>query len=380
MRFPGGMGKSAKNDRSRFWLPTLIATGVSALLATAGCAVAFGQGIGGSATGAPVPVCSVSAELVNSCRAWLGGAAAGNPGAAKDPTAQFEHLESLVGQPMDVFRDYDNCSATRCTTGTIPLAAGSPEQYFATHGKYVDVNWKPATNFSDADGGNAAVNAEITTAARNIRAIAPRQVFLTVWHEPQNDVTSGTSTCGHLKGTAGSPQQYVAMWHNVASIFAHEGVTNVVWNMDYMGSAGQFGQWNCLVPQLWPGNDLVDWVTWDTYSRGKTWDQTSGAFYRLLENDNSTSTDFEAKAWGIGEFGTCKQPTTGITAAQYYDSVTSAITAGTYPRLKMYLVFADTGNNSGPGCLTDYDDSGRPDPAKQAAFNRLAGTVLRGRG
>ena len=343
------------------------------LLVTTGCAFAFGQG-----TAAPAPTCTVSPVLVNSCRAWLGAAAAGNPGAAKDPVAQFTYLQSLVGQPLDVYRDYDNCTPTGCTTGNVPFAAGSPERHFAASGKYVDVNWKPDTTWLPVDGQDSAVNQEIKQAADNIRSVAPHQVFLTVWHEPQNDVVQGTSSCDHLKGSAGSPAQYVAMWHNVESIFHQEGVTNVVWDMDYMGSSGQYGQWNCLVPQLWPGNDMVDWVTWDTYSRGLTWDQTASDFYHLLEADDSATMNVDSKAWGIGEFGTCKQPTTGITAAQYFDSVRTAVTANTYPRIKMYLVFADTGNDSGPGCLTDYDTNGQQDPAKQAAFNKLASTVLAG--
>ena len=323
--------------------------------------------------------CTVSPVLVNSCRAWLGAATAGNPGAAHDAVSQFTYLEKLVGHPLDVYRDYDKCGPTGCTTGTLPLAPGSPEQHFALRpDTYVDVNWKPAPTWLQADGGDPLVDKEITQVADNVKAVAPHQVFLTVWHEPQNDVTPGTSSCGHLVGTAGSPAQYIAMWRNVENIFHREGVTNVVWDMNYMGSAGKYDQWHCLVPQLWPGNDMVDWVTWDTYSRGMTWDQTSGTFYQLLESDNSPTMNVESKPWGIGEFGTCKQPTTGITAEQYFDSIRSAVTAGTYPRLKMYLVFADTGNNSGPGCLTDYDTNGQPDPAKQVAFNQLADTVLQG--
>lgn len=355
-------------------------------LGTVGCmalvSVLAVPGLAASASrhdAASSPACLVSPVLVNSCRAWLGAAAHGNPAAAPDAVAQFKYLERLVGHDLDVFRDYDNCDAAGCSNGTVPLAAGSPERYFATHGAYVDVNWKPAHSWGAAGGGDPAVNREIAQAARNIKQVAPHKVFLTVWHEPQNDVSPGTSTCPGLKGSAGSPAQYRAMWQNVESIFHRAGVRNVVWDMNYMSYSGRRGGFDCLVPQLWPGNTLVDWVTYDTYSRGKTWQQTSGRFYQLLERDNTPKVNFDSKAWGIGEFGACKQPATGITAIQYFNSIAEAVAAKTYPRLKMYLVFADTGNGAGPGCLTDYSSDGQPDPAKQAAFNHLADTILRDR-
>ena len=31
--------------------------------------------------------------------------------------------------------------------------------------------------------------------------------------------------------------------------------------MNYLG----FDGWDCLFPELWPGNDRVDWITWDPY-------------------------------------------------------------------------------------------------------------------
>lgn len=325
------------------------------------------------------PACIVSPALVNSCRAWLGAAAHGDPAAAADAVSQFEYLERLVGADLDVFRDYDNCSPGGCSNGTVPLASGSPERYYASHGTMVDVNWKPAPSWAEVGGDDPAVNREIAQAAQNIKQVAPHKVFVTVWHEPQNDVSPGTSTCPGLKGSAGSPVQYRAMWRNVEAIFHRAGVSNVVWDMNYMSYPGRGGGFDCLVPQLWPGNDLVDWVTYDTYSHGRTWQQTSGRFYQLLQRDTTPMVNFESKAWGIGEFGACNQPARGITATQYFASITQAVAANAYPRLKMYLVYADTGNHAGPGCLTDYDSNGQPDPAKQVAFNHLADTILRAR-
>jgi hypothetical protein len=305
--------------------------------------------------------CTVSSTLVNSCRPWLGAAVKGYPQVASDGKSQFLYAESRVGRNLDIFHDYH-------PAGNLPL--NSDELYFASQSNQYDyVNWKPAGNWKDAGGGNAAVNANIDKAAANIKAISPRKIFLTVWHEPQNDVTPGTSNCPGLKGGAGSPAQYVAMWQNVESRFKADGVTNVVWVMNYSG----YKAWDCLVPSMWPGNNLVDWVTYDTYSANDsaTWGNTVGRFYNVLASDNSNTLNFESKPWGVGEFGDCKTSDQAH-IYQYYGEAKAALDANTYSRLKMYMVYDSNGNGAGMGCMTDYSLKGTLDPTEQTDFNAYA--------
>ena len=43
----------------------------------------------------------------------------------------------------------------------------------------------------------------------------------------------------------------------------------------------------------------------------------------------------------------------------------------------MYLAYADAGGPEGlPGCLSNYNNTGQPDTAKQASFNQFAKAVL----
>lgn len=328
--------------------------------------------------------CTPNAILVNSCRPWFGAAASGNPGAPRDQMSQANYLEKLVGQPLDIFRFYHNPSAGG-SNGDLPL--NSTEIYFAKRpNTYIQVNWKPASTWAAASGGNATINAQIKQAADNIKAVAPHKIFLTIWHEPENDVSAfdnsaeqsacqSDSNFKGLKGSAGTPDQYKAMWQNVENIFKQQGVTNVVWAMNYMS----YPPFYCLVPQLWPGNQSVDWVLYDTYGHSKGYTDTAGAFYKVLQQDSSSSVDLNSKPWGLGEFNDCtpKEPQDTIT---YFNDAEAAFKANTYPRLKMYLVYADTGNNAGPGCLTNYNANGQPYPAKQAAFNQLAQAVLNSSG
>ena len=141
--------------------------------------------------------------------------------------------------------------------------------------------------------------------------------------------------------------------------------------MDYMS----YPKWNCLVPQLWPGNNLVDWVLYDSYDHddniGSNWGNTVGSFYQLLEQDSTPSVDFDAKPWGLGEFNTCQNRSSANTLA-YFQQAKQAIEGNTYPRLKMYNIFADTGGGTASrGCLTDYTPNGQQDASKNSAIKSV---------
>ncbi len=322
--------------------------------------------------------CTPTALLVNPCRPWFGAAANGNPGAGSSRLAQFNYVEKLVGDRLDIFRDY-HAPPGSGALGDLPL--NSTEIALARRpNTYIDVNWKPAYNWAQADGSNPAVNRNIARAAARIKSIAPHKIFLTLWWEPQHYVTSDPANprCRLSgDGTGGTPAQYIAMWQNVEKIFRANGVTNVVWAMDYQASHGMY---DCLVPQLWPGNNLVDWVLYDTYSRTAqdTWANTVGPFYNLLLHDSSPRVNFDSKPWGLGEFGTCSNTDT-VATQNFYLQGKAALAANKYPRLKMYVAFDDaTGPAAGAGCLSNYTQTGRLDATKQADFNQFADAVLAG--
>ena len=240
---------------------------------------------------------------------------------------------------------------------------------------HVDVNWQPVTHWVRADGSYPGVNAAIARVATSIKSITPRKVFLTIVQEPQLHVTSDPG--GHCplssKAKGGTPAQYIAMWRNVENIFRAQGTSNVVWTVDYQS----YKKFNCLVPLLWPGNNMVDWVLYDTYSRNAqgTWNRTVGPFYQLLLHDSSPQVNFDSKPWGLGEYGTCSNPDTAM--AQDFDlQAKTAFEANEYPRLKMYLAYDDAGANK--GCLSNYTAQGQLDPTKQSDFNQFIDALLAG--
>ena len=210
------------------------------------------------------------------------------------------------------------------------------------------------------------VNAQIDQVADSIASVAPAKIMLTLHHEPEPDVSPGTSSCSGLKGSFGSPSDYRAMWRNIEGRFAARGVTNVVWVMNYMS----YQNWDCLLPELWPGNDLVDWVMFDPYnsSTSHSWSASVGRFYNLLTAKSDSTHDYLSKPWGLAEFGVGGS-TTQAQAYSYYDAARASVEANQFPRLKAYIALDADGTTR---TRTSYSVAGVLDPVEQQHFNALA--------
>lgn len=331
--------------------------------------------------------CTLTAILQNPCRPLIGAAANGNPGAPSGMASQFNYLEQLIGNQMDVVRDYHApLTVTNNSNSSLPLdpntKEGQAEISMADSGKILDLNWDVSHDWKQAmpvaQGGDATINSEIDQAAANIKKL-PHKVFLSPWHEANLHIAAvdnSSETCSHFNTSAGygTPDQFNAAWQNIYNHFKADGVTNVVWVLNY----GSYEPNNCWIPYMWPGNSEVDWVIVDTYSSFKhyNWDQSAGYFYTNVLQANSTTTrNFDSKPWGIGEFGDGDAPDSQQTY-DYYNSITAAVKAGSYPKYQMYLIYADTGNNAGPGELTDYEPDGTKDMQKQQIVNTMFSTIL----
>ncbi len=302
------------------------------------------------------PACTVTATLVNPCRPWLGVVAGRYPGPG-GVRAQYEAHEARVGKRGDVVHTYKN-------VGNVTLTAD--ERYFVDRGTILYINWKPATRWAQATGGNATVDAQIDTLARQLRDLGPRKVMLSIHGEPERVTSRGSSACPGLKGDTGTPAEYRAMWANVQDRFEALGATTVVWVMNYLGYVG----WDCLFPELWPGNDRVDWITWDPYLQaGMRWDAEIGYFYRALEAKADAAHAYTSKPWGLAEYGSWRNAPQAE-AYRMYDDAKASLEAGRYPRLKLYEIY-DT-INAGGDIRVGYDGNGVADPVEQQRYNAFA--------
>lgn len=271
--------------------------------------------------------CTPDALLVNPCRPWLGAWAHDYSQAGSGVRNQIEYHEQRIGRQVDLVKDY------KTQGGQL----SADDKYFINRtGTYLVMTWKPASNFSAGGGGSSAVNSDIDAMADSIKSVSPKKIFLSVWHEPENDVSPGTSGCSNAQGNSGSPAQYRQMWQNVRNRFNARGVNNVVWTFMPMGYSG----WNCLEKDMWPGNGLVDWVMWDPYGSGDndSWNKTMSTFYNWMEANTDASHAYTSKVWGIAEVS-IHWHAQEASATAFWQGAKAAIEANTFPRLKAYMVF-----------------------------------------
>ncbi|MBZ5737834.1 fibronectin type III domain-containing protein [Nocardioides mangrovi] len=339
--------------------------GVLAALALA--LVGFVAAVPTAPAGADGPAdCTLTAQLENPCRPWFGGNSNLYPGITAGSLNQYLYFEQRTGRQMDVAHTFHAVGQTTANQLT------DNDRYFINRpNTLLYTNWALTNDFATATGGNDAVNQQIDQMAASIKSVAPAKIFLTLHHEPENDLDVAPSGCSFTPtGTMGTAEEYRAMWANVRARFDAAGVDNVVWVMNYMG----YPKYDCTVDALWPGDDLVDWVTYTGYEDsdvGVSFDEEVGTFYDLLTAHSAPGHDYLSKPWGIAEWSIYN--TTQESAYLYYRQAREAVEAGRFPRLRMYLVFdnADQTKN-----LYDYQVSyGKNrtlDPLEQAWFNQYA--------
>jgi fibronectin type 3 domain-containing protein len=335
------------------------------------CSILLGLGvlvltcIGGVVPVAPAATaatCTVSDKLVNSCRPWWGGTATGYPQAASDKLSQMIYSEQRDGRQMEVAHTYHG-------VGSQALDA-TDLHYINQPGSFLITNWHLTNTWADADGSNATVNANIDRMANSIKAVAPKRIWLDLFHEPENDLSSDPN-CPNVnyQGTAGTPDQYKAMWANVRQRFDNLGVNNVVWVMNYIN----YPTWNCVINDVYPGDALVDWVVFNGYGtlNNASFDTKVGTFYDFLTANSFGDHNYLSKTWGIVEWAIYNS--TQASAYDYYAQIKTAVDDNTFPKLKFYLTFDEADPHTGDGSYrVAYDKAGNLDPAEQTAFNTFA--------
>jgi hypothetical protein len=295
------------------------------------------------------------ADLEPTCGVILGADPTSFGGA--NIAERFENFNNASGSTLSAVHEYKQ-----------PGERLSPIDRGLAHlpGTLLTVAWKPSQQWSDADGGNASVDGGIVSMARSIKKLGSTRILLTIFHEPEYSVSSGAAGCPSsiYKGNAGTPAQYRAMWANVEKIFAAHHVTNVVWAMNYVGYVG----WNCMIDDLWPGNDLVDWVLWDPYeSDHNSFSASAGSMYSALTARSDVDHDYLSKPWGLGEFG--DEASSNSFQESFYSTVKAALDSNEFPKLKLLMAF-DSTSNLGDTRIA-YDRTGHYDAAELANFNAL---------
>jgi hypothetical protein len=141
--------------------------------------------------------------------------------------------------------------------------------YIRNYGSTPMWTWEPAD--MNVDGPQPAFTAKVITAGRydgyiHNFARAARDwgypFFIRFAHEMNGNWYPWSTGAGNLNGN--EPADFRAMWRYVHGIFSTVGAHNAVWvwcvNTSYPGSTP--------LPQVYPGNDVVDWIGIDGYNQG----------------------------------------------------------------------------------------------------------------
>jgi hypothetical protein len=323
--------------------------------------------------------CAVDAKLVNACRPWVSVATDNYSMVSNAKDVQMAFADKRLNNPNVLSNPNTSVTITKShdfyhtyhPVGNNTLSS-IEKTFINTPGIYLHTNWKPSATWGPAGGGDSSVNNAIDTFANSVKSVAPKKIFLALYHEPENDVSSGNCTSNASGASAGSPAQYKAMWTNVRNRFNNLGVTNVVWTINYMG----FSKWNCLVPLLYPGDSLVDWITWDPYAAGtETFASSVSNMYNYLTNNSNSTNNYLSKPWGLAEFGywNISGNSTQTGAVNFWNQAKDAINNNTYPRLKLYSVFDTSVNGTSQ---VGYDFNGNIAIPEQTAYNGFVNAIL----
>lgn len=223
---------------------------------------------------------------------------------------------------------------------------------------YVIHNWKPVVRWRDAQ--DASARERIRVAARRI-AHLKRPVMLVIHHEPENDLGER----GVRKMSSGTPEEYRQMWRIVREAFDEAGAANVVWGMAYMN----YPKWDEVVPELWPGDDLVDWLWFNAYgSERRPYIDENIAHFTAVADGAGIG---RGKRWGIIEWGV--SGTSREEAVEYFTGAKAFLDTPEADRLSAWVVFDSPGAHNEPGLRLAFDDQGRPHPEKLDAYKSFIG-------
>lgn len=231
---------------------------------------------------------SVSDLLVPQCGVWFGASTPSFDG-SYDYVRGLEEYEQIVGVQPDILHFYERGPEPFPTAEHRALAERPDRQRSILY-----FNWKPAPELTWRQIADGAADTSIASVASGLRGY-PHRLFLTIQHEPENDVID-------RPGSGMTPTDYVSMYRHVVSALRALNVDNVVFVLGYMG----FGRWSSMVDDLYPGDDVVDWISYDPYGFD------SHATFAEMLNDPGPA------GWpGFYEWATEKAPGTPIMLGEW---------------------------------------------------------------
>jgi len=243
--------------------------------------------------------CRVSAELVPTCGAWLGVGA--NPYGSETYDQAMVNFEARVGRTMDIAHYYVRGEATPFPTAGMVSRSSEPGRE-----RLLLINWKPTMTWRAVANGYA--DAYLRSVATRIETAYDRPFFLTLHAEMESDVDP-------TPGSGMTAMDFRAFFRHTVQVLRAHGADHVVPIVNYTGAPHwPYVEW---WDELYPGDDVVDWIAEDPYAFGQppVWrsdftgmvNRVQGppswpGFYEWVRRDHPDKPIMLAE-WGVDEVG-----------------------------------------------------------------------------
>jgi hypothetical protein len=189
----------------------------------------------------------------------------------QDRSVALREFEQRTGRSQAVYHAYHRGAELFPTPEEVAIA------HDPVHPRLLFLNWKPiGVNWARIARGDQRTDAYLDRLARHIKGSFTEPFFFTVHHEPSNDVRP-------RRGSGRTAADYAAMYHYVIARLRADGVTNLVSTMVYLAYPRQATHpW---FADLYPGDDVVDWVAWDVYAYSRPGKYGYGDLVEMMNRD-----------------------------------------------------------------------------------------------
>ena len=306
--------------------PLVVAAVLGALLA--GCSGSPAPRPTPSAAPSDQASCTLGALAVPSCGVLWGVA-------TKPPTtAGVARVEQALGRPFDFVYRYhdvndevpDAQERAIVRSGRLLHIAIAARDF--SHPELGSITWKDV-----ADGRYDA------TLLKQAQGVASLKVPVFVTFEQEANQR-------RKRASLGAPQDYVRAWRHLHDLYQQAGATNAVWTWVMTGSADNLA----AAGTLWPGNDVVDWISWNVYNQAGcptgrvdvnkyvSFEDKLLVFLTWLQKQGPSRGIDPAKPLMISETGSAKFPGQPDLAAQWYAGIPAALRK--HPQIKAVALWS----------------------------------------
>jgi beta-mannanase len=305
--------------------------------------------------------CVTGALLVPSCGVLWGAAAGGFTTTPRDQA--LKDWESLTGRTATIFHQYHKGDEKFPTKAEIAMTRDPAKP------RVLLLNWKVAYGTTWAAVARGEKNARIDNWAAYVKSTYPEKFFLALHHEPENDVNP-------TPGSGMTATDYAAMYRHVITRLRAHGLTNAVNVLAYMGNEKWMAKswW----PDLYPGDDVVDWIGLDSYVSAEPGYYHYGMFADLLDRRPTgggtgfydwATTAHPGKPVMVAEWGVYHRTTHIVDKSPAFASVASELRKR--PAIKAVVYFDTERDDEG-----DRNISVASTPQSLATFRDLAADPL----